>query len=89
MKLYAHPKALTGALCACLMGSGCHSVPPVILACPPIPTSLTEPCRPADRELATNADLARAYLEAKGCLAEDRLKLAVIRELAGCRISRP
>lgn len=58
----------------------------MIVQCPAIPVSLTEHCEPQARELATNADLARAYLEARGCLAEDKLKLAVIRELAGCRI---
>jgi hypothetical protein len=57
----------------------------VVETCPPIPVALTEPCRPAGRELATNGDLARAYLDALECVDEAELKLRAIRELASCR----
>ena len=56
-----------------------------IQQCPPIPAALTEPCRPPAREIATNGDLARAYLDAAECVDEAALKLGAIRELADCR----
>lgn len=80
------PTAVLGAILLCLTASGCRSTPPVILQCPPIPNSLTVPCQPLERELVTNADLARAYVESESCRREDGVKLAAIRELAGCRV---
>lgn len=55
------------------------------MVCPAIPQSLTEPCETADREIVTNGDLARAYVEAEGCRREDAVRLRAIRELADCR----
>lgn len=71
---------------SCLVLSACNSRPPLVQACPKIPVPLTEPCKTEWRELTTNADLARAFLDAHYCLREDELKLAAIRELAECRI---
>lgn len=58
----------------------------VIEQCPAIPVALTEPCALAARDLATNGDLARAYLDATECVDESALKLRAIRELAACRL---
>jgi hypothetical protein len=57
----------------------------IVETCPPIPAALTEPCRPVPREIATNGDLARAYVDAVECVDESALKLRAIRDLAGCR----
>lgn len=80
------PKAVIGGLLLSLALSACSSRPPLVQACPKIPVALTEPCRVDFRELATNADLARAFLDAHYCLREDELKLRSIRELADCRL---
>jgi len=48
--------------------------------------SLTTPCEIPDREIETNADLARAYVEAQGCRREDAVRLNAIREMADCRV---
>lgn len=60
-------------------------MPPAILQCPPIPESLTTACETLGGEIVTNADLAKAYVEAQGCRREDAVKLKAIRELADCR----
>jgi hypothetical protein len=69
---------------ASLFLAGC-ATPSVILQCPPIPASLTTPCEPEPRPLETNGDLARAYMDARECVALSNLRLAVIRELSDCR----
>jgi len=61
----------------------------VIETCPTIPAALTEPCRPPAREIATNGDLARAYLDAAECVDEAALKMTAIRALADCRVDTP
>lgn len=58
----------------------------VILTCPPIPASLTTPCEPEPRSLDTNGDLARAYMDARECVALSNLRLKAVRELADCRL---
>jgi hypothetical protein len=60
----------------------------VVETCPAIPVALTEPCAPPARELVTNGDLARAYLDATECVDESTLKLRAIRELAVCRLQK-
>ena len=78
----------TGLLCLSLLPlAGCFT-PTVVMTCPPIPAALTEACPVTDRQIATNGDLADAYLEARGCLREERLKLAAIKALADCRTQR-
>jgi hypothetical protein len=63
--------------------SGC--VPRLIVKqCPPIPKSLVTQCV-MTRDIVTNADLARAYLDALECLDEQNLKLAAIAELSLCQ----
>lgn len=57
----------------------------MILQCPPIPASLTVQCEPEPRPLETNGDLARAYMDARECVALSNLRLAAVRELSGCR----
>lgn len=86
MKRSTRLKVLPGLMCLCLMGSGCRSVHPVILQCPAIPQSLTEPCHTPEGEIVTNGDLARAYVESEGCRREDAVKFKAIRELAQCRV---
>jgi len=70
---------------ATLSLTACATRSVVVETCPPIPVNLTEPCRPAGRDLATNGDLARAYLDALECVDEAALKLRAIRELSSCR----
>lgn len=54
----------------------------VIEKCPPIPVVLTEVCTPAARAIETNADLARAYIDALECVDEQNLKLRTIAALS-------
>lgn len=54
--------------------------------CPPIPANLTEPCAVPDRDIATNGDLARAYIDATECVEESRIKLEAVRALGECRV---
>jgi hypothetical protein len=56
------------------------------MQCPAIPKSILEPCHPPDREIATNGDLAMAFVEARACLREEWLKLAAVAEMADCRV---
>ena len=65
--------------------TGCATRSPIVEVCPQIPDALTEPCRPTPREIVTNGDLARAYVDAQECVEESTLKLRAIRDLAGCR----
>ena len=76
----------TGLACAFL--TACATPSPIIERCPQIPDALTEPCRPTPREIVTNGDLARAYVDAQECVEESTLKLRAIRDLAGCRSER-
>lgn len=88
MKHSQRLRALTGAGLLCLTLFGCRSTPPVVMVCPAIPTSLTIPCETADREIVTNGDLARAFLESEGCRREDRVKMEAVRALADCRVQK-
>ncbi len=78
------PLLATGLASLSLTACGSRLV--VIEQCPAIPVALTEPCAPPARELVTNGDLARAYLDATECVDESTLKLRAIRELAVCRL---
>ena len=59
----------------------------LVETCPPIPANLTEPCAVPDRDIATNGDLARAYLDAVECVDESRIKLEAVRALGQCRVT--
>lgn len=86
MMLWKRLTVLLGLILLFLVLFGCRSTPPVVMLCPPIPESLTLPCETAGREIVTNGDLARAYVEAEGCRREDAVRLKAIRELADCRV---
>lgn len=79
-----HRRRSSGLILGCLILSGCRSAP-VILQCPPIPDAITRPCDLSARELVTNLDLARAYLDARGCVTELEIRLQAVRALADCR----
>jgi hypothetical protein len=70
---------------ACLFLTACAPRLVLVEQCPDIPAALTEACQPAPREIVTNGDLARAYLDAVECVDESALKLGAIRELSECR----
>lgn len=57
----------------------------IVETCPAIPDYLTEECIVPERELTTNGELARAYLDATECLGEANLKLRAVRSVAACR----
>lgn len=60
----------------------------IVEQCPAIPVALTEPCRLPEREITTNGDLARAYVDALECVEESALKLQTVASLAECRATR-
>ena len=80
----SRPTRLLGIGTASAFLTAC-AAPSVILQCPPIPASLTVQCEPDPRPLETNGDLARAYMDARECVALSNLRLAAVRELADCR----
>jgi len=75
---------LTGL--ASLSLTGCAPRLVLLETCPPIPANLTEPCAVPDRDIATNGDLARAYIDATECVEESRIKLEAVRALGECRV---
>ena len=81
-------KAYLACLTA-LMLVACQSAPRVqVVTCPAIPASLTRECGrclPDDPTPATNGELAEAWLDCRQCVAEQRIRLAAVRELAECR----
>lgn len=59
-----------------------------VVTCPSIPVSLTRDCGrclPDDPTPATNGALAEAWLDCRQCVAEYRIRVEAVRELAGCR----
>ena len=75
-------RLLIGAVSLSLTACASRSI---VLQCPPIPAVLTERCEPEPRSLETNGDLARAYVDARECVALSNLRLDAVRELADCR----
>lgn len=77
-------------LAVCVALAGCQSAPRIqVVTCAPIPASLTRDCGrclPDDPVPATNGELAEAYLDCRQCVAEQRIRLDAVRELAECRV---
>ncbi len=69
--------------------AGCQPAQVIrVPVCPPLPASLTRDCGRCladDPAPATNGDLAEAYLDCRQCVAEQRIRLAAVAELAECR----
>lgn len=69
--------------------AGCQPAQVIrVPVCPPLPASLTRDCGrclPDDPTPATNGELAEAYLDCRQCVAEQRIRLAAVAELAECR----
>ncbi len=76
-------------LAVVLLLAGCRSSPPIqVVTCPGIPASLTRDCGRCladDPTPATNGELAEAWMDCRQCVAEQRIRLAAVRELAECR----
>ncbi len=73
---------------ALVLLAGCQSAPQPLTICPDIPVSLTRDCGrclPDDPAPKTNGDLAEAYLDCRQCVAEQRIRMDAVRELADCR----
>lgn len=74
---------------AVLMLAACQPRPSIqVVTCPAIPVSLTRDCGrclPDDPTPATNGDLAEAWMDCRQCVAEQRIRLSAVAELAGCR----
>lgn len=88
--------AITVLLAAMLVGGlllGCGGREVIrVEVCPEIPAILTAACSdclPDDPAPTTNGQLAEAWMACRSCVAEDRLKLAAVRELAECRSDMP
>lgn len=64
-----------------------------VVTCPSIPASLVRDCGrclPDDPTPATNGELAESWMDCRQCVAEQRIRLAAVAELAECRvIERP
>ena len=80
--------ALPGLALLSLLAAGCRSLPaPVIVReCPPLPDLLTASCFLAAPAPVTNGQLAEQWIGYRACAQEQSIKLAVVRELAGCRL---
>lgn len=80
-------KRLLWAACVALVG--CQPRQSIqVVTCPSIPVSLTRDCGrclPDDPTPATNGALAEAWLDCRQCVAEYRIRVEAVRELAGCR----
>lgn len=60
--------------------------------CPPLPASLIRDCGrclPDDPPPQTNGELAEAWLDCRQCVAEQRIRLEAVAELAECRSDTP
>ena len=72
-----------------LMLVACQSAPRIqVTTCADIPASLTRECSrclPDDPTPATNGALAEAWIDCRQCVAEYRIRVEAVRELAGCR----
>ena len=69
--------------------AGCQPAQVIrVPVCPPLPASLTRDCGrclPDDPTPATNGELAEAWMDCRQCVAEQRIRLAAVAELAACR----
>ena len=76
-------------LVAVLLLAGCRAGPNIqVVTCPGIPASLTRDCGrclPDDPVPQTNGELAEAWMDCRQCVAEQRIRLAAVAELAACR----
>ena len=76
-------------LVAVLLLAGCRAGPNIqVVTCPGIPASLTRDCGrclPDDPVPQTNGELADAWMDCRQCVAEQRIRLAAVAELAACR----
>ncbi len=74
---------------ALVLLAGCRGLPPQAPPiCPPIPVSLTRDCGrcgPDEPAPATNGELAEAWMDCRQCVAEQRIRMEAVRELAECR----
>lgn len=66
--------------------AGCQSAPQRVTVCPVIPASLLRDCgRCSDSPPKTNGELAEAWMDCRQCVAEYRIRMEAVGELAGCR----
>ena len=72
-----------------LLLAGCRAGPSIqVVTCPAIPASLTRDCGwclPDDPTPQTNGELAGQWIDCRQCVAEQRIRLAAVAELAACR----
>ena len=72
-----------------LLLAGCRAGPHIeVVPCASIPASLTRDCGrclPDDPVPQTNGELAEAWMDCRQCVAEQRIRLAAVAELAECR----
>lgn len=72
-----------------LLLAGCRAGPHIeVVTCASIPASLTRDCGRCladDPTPATNGELAESWLDCRQCVEEQRIRLAAVAELAGCR----
>ena len=72
-----------------LLLAGCRAGPHIeVVTCASIPASLTRDCGRCladDPAPTTNGELAEAWMDCRQCVAEQRIRLAAVAELAGCR----
>ncbi len=77
------------ACCAALVLAACQPRPSIqVVTCPEIPVSLTRDCGrclPDDPTPATNGELAEAWMDCRQCVAEYRIRMEAVAELAECR----
>lgn len=80
-------KRLLWAVCVTL--AACQPRPVIkVTTCPDIPGSLTRDCGrclPDDPTPATNGELAESWMDCRQCVAEYRIRMAAVTELADCR----
>jgi uncharacterized lipoprotein YajG len=84
--MYSRTTKLLAIGVSTLFLTACAGRSVIVETCPPIPEILTEACEPPARDLSTNGELARAYIDAIECVDEATLKLRAIRELSSCRV---
>lgn len=76
-----------------LLLAGCRAGPHIeVVTCASIPASLTRDCGrclPDDPAPKTNGELAEAWMDCRQCVAEQRIRLAAVAELAECRSPAP
>jgi hypothetical protein len=75
------PIAKLGLLSLSAALYGCVTAPPVVQETPPLPDSLFVSCLPVEPVIASNGDLAEAYLVYRACAEEQSARLAALRVL--------